>query len=274
MTGPLLVTGGSGYLGEELVRLAPGPVVGVSRSAELGLDVRDGTAVHALFAGLRPRAVIHTAYVQDGPEAWETNVAGSENVAAAAAGVGARMVHLSTDVVFDGTKGAPYDERDPPRPLTGYGRSKAEAEERVSAAHPGALIVRTSLLVGRERPGRQERAILAAASGESGTAFFTDELRSPLLVGDLAAALVELSWRDESGPLHVGGPEPLSRHELARIVAAAHGLDPGRIRAGSLAASGLERPAACVLDSSRARALLAAAPSSVRTLRARQTSQN
>jgi dTDP-4-dehydrorhamnose reductase len=211
--------------------------------------------VTACFESARPRAVIHTAYLQEGPRAWETNVAGSANVARAAAGTGVRLVHVSTDVLFDGEKEGAYTEDDKPTPVTDYGRSKAEAEREVVAAHPSALIVRTSLMVGAE-PGRQERAVLASARGQSDVAFFTDEVRSPVLVQDLAAALVELAGRDESGLLHLGGPETVSRYELACLIARAHGLPSERIRAAQLAGSGVSRPANCALDSSRAYALL------------------
>ena len=84
-----------------------------------------------------PEVVIHTAYRQDGDGAREIVVDGSENVARAATAVGARLVHLSTDVIFDGRKGAPYVEADAPSPCTEYGRAKAEAEERVLGAAPG-----------------------------------------------------------------------------------------------------------------------------------------
>jgi dTDP-4-dehydrorhamnose reductase len=110
--------------------------------------VRDAGAVRSTLARLRPDVVIHTAYRQDGPDAHEITVAGAEHVARAARAAGARLVHLSTDVVFDGRKGAPYVEDDPPSPVTRYGRDKAEAEERVLAAHPDALVVRTSLIYG------------------------------------------------------------------------------------------------------------------------------
>ena len=261
MNGPLLVTGASGYLGRAVLTSSEPPVIATRLSSAEGpgpaldwlrLDVRDQEAVDALIARFGPAAVIHTAYRQQGPDAWDTNVAGSAHVASAAARAGARLVHVSTDVVFDGTASRPYREDDDPNPLGDYGRSKLEAEREVLAAHPAALVVRTSLMVGGAEPGTQEQTVLAAARGESEMAFFEDEWRSPVLVDDLAAALVELSGRTESGVLHVAGPEAVSRYELARTIAAAHGLPRERLRRGRLAGSGLERPARCVLDSSRA----------------------
>src|SRR4051812_30886931 len=127
----LHVTGATGYLGSELVRLQP------DASTER-VEIRDAAAVHVLLDRLRPETVIHTAYRQ---EDASVNVDGSENVARAAASVGARLVHLSSDVVFDGLKGEPYVEEDPLSPVNPYAASKAEAERRVAAAHPDALIV-------------------------------------------------------------------------------------------------------------------------------------
>jgi dTDP-4-dehydrorhamnose reductase len=183
-------------------------------------------------------------------------VDGSAAVAEAAAAIGARMIHISTDLVFDGRKREPYTEDDEPNPLEEYGRSKLDAERRVLDLHPDALVVRTSLLVGRKQPGRHEQAVLEAARGEREMVFFEDEWRSPILVSDLAAALLDLAAMDASGILHVAGAEPVNRYELARMITAAHGLPTDGLRRGSLAESGLERAASCVLDSSRARALL------------------
>jgi dTDP-4-dehydrorhamnose reductase len=233
----LLVTGGSGYLGSELVR----------RSRAVGLtsrdaDVRDRDAVERSLADHRPDAVIHTAYRQTGPGFRDINVEGSANVARTAAACGARLVHVSTDVVFDGLACRPYVEEDAPCPVTDYGRSKADAEGAVRAEHPQALIVRTSLIYGGTEPSKHE---LAARS--PGGVFFTNELRNPVQVGDLAEALLELASLEVAGLLHVGGADGVSRCEFARLIAR---------RDVRCAPAPPTRPLDCRLDSSRAQPLL------------------
>jgi dTDP-4-dehydrorhamnose reductase len=230
----LLVTGATGYLGRELMRRADavGPRI----------EIRDAEIVRAALDSLRPATVIHTAY-----RASEraTTCDGAVNVARAAAAIGARLVHVSTDVVFDGEKGSPYVEEDEPTPITDYGRDKADAERGVLAEHPAALVVRTSLIYGGPQPGPQERM---AADPEA--TFFTDELRCPIQVGDLAAALLELAGTGERGILHVAGAERVSRAELAELLAGAP------VRTATIAESGLRRPRDCALAIDRACGLL------------------
>lgn len=243
----LLVTGGCGYLGRELV--ARGPAHGWTVRATwlnepprgdaewLRVDVRDQAAVMAATDGVD--AVVHTAYRQsDG--AWDVNPVGSEAVARA--GVGRRLIHLSTDIVFRGDRGA-YREDDEPDPVNDYGRSKLEAERRVASLHPGATIVRTSLLYGGDEPGPQERL------ARENRRFFVDELRSPVQVGDLAAAILELLVLDVPGPLHLGGADDVSRFDFAVLL----GAEPAELEPAHTSA---DRAPNVTLDSSRARSLL------------------
>ena len=232
-----LVLGGSGYLGRALVERWG--VVGVSSR---DVDIRDAPAVDALFASVRPPVVVNAAYRQDDRA---TTCDGAVHVAAAAAATGTRLVQLSTDVVFDGEKGGPYTEADEPTPLTDYGRAKADAERGVLAACPAALVVRTSLIYGGDRPGPQERL---AADPEA--VFFSDEVRCPIQIGDLADALIELAATERSGLLHVAGADRLSRAEFAELLA-------GRaVRTATVAGSGLIRPRDCSLAIESARSLL------------------
>ena len=260
----LLVTGGSGFLGSELVRQARDggwEVAATYRSrpveGAVALDVTDESAVDALVARVRPDVVVHTAYVLSGPELHAITAEGPAVVARACERHDARLVQLSTDLVFDGARGG-YTEADPPGPIIAYGQAKAAAERFVAAACPGALVVRTSLLL--DSPlglGPQETRPLAAARGELELGFFGDELRSPVSVRDLAAALLEAGPRRElSGPLHLAGADTVDRYELARLVCLRHGVDPAPLRAALAAGLPDPRPLNCSLDSSRAAALL------------------
>jgi len=238
----LLITGGAGFLGSELRRQAPDALATWHRTRVDGgvqLDIREEDATMRCFVKHGPRVVIHTAYRMGDAD---TIVRGSRNVALAAHRVGARLLHLSTDLVFDGEHGAPYSEDDEPRPVMTYGQAKLEAEQLVALAHPDALIVRTSLLLGPP-DGPQE-----ALAQRDDVQFFTDEIRSPIPVRELAAALLELAELDVTGVLHLAGAEALSRAELA-----------GRLRGGpvrSRPSPREERARNVALDSSRARALL------------------
>jgi dTDP-4-dehydrorhamnose reductase len=257
----LLITGLAGYLGRHVARVATAhgwEVAGTVHTTPaadlewraLPVDVRDAPGVRTAVRAARPDAVVHTAYrMGEDERAWSINVGGARAVAAAAADAGARLVHLSTDVVFgDGER--PWSEENMPGPVTAYGESKLEAER---ACGRDALIVRTSLLYGGERPSPHEVAAIEAADGARDMAFFTDEVRCPIAVGDLADALLELAASDVVGPLHVAGADAVDRLEFARLVAARHGRDPNALRGG---VGGPGRPKRLALDCSRARAIL------------------
>jgi len=233
-TQTILVTGGAGYLGCEVCRLAveAGHDVVATQFRKppphgrpLQVDIREPFDVDV-------DVVVHTAYVQADAD---TIVRGTRNVAAAAGRAGARLIHLSTDLVFDGEH-APYTEADAPRPVSEYGRAKLEAESLVG----DGLIVRTSLLYGK--PGPQE-----ALAARADAVFYEDEIRCPTRVDELAAALLELAAADVTGVLHVAGPDAVSRLELARLL----GADNPR---GAPTPPG--RPRNVALDCSRAMGLL------------------
>jgi dTDP-4-dehydrorhamnose reductase len=290
----MIVTGGSGHLGGWVVHLARGE----SASDEFGswdvtatyltrpvrqpgvdwrqLDVRDQGAVEALIAEVRPWVVVHTAALNpgQGTDFEAVNAGGARHVARAAARVGARLIHVSTDVLFDGEKGN-YVEEDPPSPLTPYGRSKALAEEAVGASGTAAIIVRTSLIYG---PGaearrsalrdatwqqwdRQTRWVIGDLKAGKSVHLFTDERRCPIWAESLAAALLELARWDAprslpGSVLHVAGAQHLSRYAFGLRLARFHGVDPAGITPTLSRDSGLTRPLDCTLDCSRARALL------------------
>lgn len=240
----LLVTGGrTGYLGGHVVRtaLAAGQeAVGVST---VDADLRDRVAVDAMLELHRPDVVVHTAYVQSD---WDATATGAAHVALAAARFGARLVLVSSDVVFSGSAHS-YDETARPDPITSYGAAKAAAETVALTACEDVVVTRTSLILG-DGHSPHERLVHDLAGGASG-ALFNDELRCAVHVEDLAAALVELALGDFRGVLHVGGADPLSRLELGRLVAARDGLDPAVLRGSSRAALGVPGPRELRLDS-------------------------
>jgi len=264
----MLVTGGSGYLGDWVVRAAqqawgvvatyfshPTKAAGATWHR---LDLRDAGAVAALVREVQPDVIVHTAAINPGSgEAFSAvNADGTRYLAQAAAAVGARLVHISTDVVFDGTQGN-YTEADIPHPITAYGRSKAQAEAAVQASGVEAVLVRTSLIYGwKPHLDRQTRWVLDSLHSGTPLRLFTDEVRCPIWVETLAAAAMELAGLDVTGVLHVAGAQALSRYGFGTRLAKAHGVDPSPIIAASSRASDLVRPLDCTLDISRAQALL------------------
>jgi dTDP-4-dehydrorhamnose reductase len=200
------------------------------------LDIRDTRAVAERLEALRPHRVIHTAYRQhDRGVTFD----GAVNVARAAARVHARLVHVSTDVVFSGRLHRPYRETDKLDPITDYGRAKADAERAIADVAPGAAIVRTSLLM----PGPHVRA-----AKDAEYAFYDDEFRCPAAVEDVASALIEVAHLPVVGPLHVAGADAVSRYELACLIAGDAPRATGADAAG--------RPADIRLDISLAKRIL------------------
>ncbi|MFN0092798.1 MAG: SDR family oxidoreductase [Acidimicrobiales bacterium] len=231
----LLVTGATGYLGRALVPLAArrAEVIGASQAGgggRVALDVADRRQVFELLEGLRPAAVIHAAAVNppEGPERRmeAVNVAGSAHVAEAAAAVGARLVHVSTDVIFDG-RAAPYADDASPTPLGEYGRTKAAGEAEVLARCPGAVSVRTSLIYGLRRIDRGTQGFVKTLASMGELVLYRDVLRQPVSVEALSAALLALALdhRQERGTLNVAGRQAISRAAFGRRLLDWWGVD-------------------------------------------------
>jgi dTDP-4-dehydrorhamnose reductase len=278
-----LVLGGSGFLGAHVVgaalRANSGPIVSASREplppGVEGVVVRKVDALHPsavdeLLDELRPaRIVLCTALssIADCAKypglARALNVEFPRGVAERARAIGARLVHVSTDLVF-GAEPPPrggFVEASTPGPLSVYGETKLASERAVLEAWPRALVVRLPLLYGPSHGrgrGASDSLLAAIARGER-PMLFVDEFRTPLDVRDAAAALVELAHGDPRGLLHVAGPVRLSRYELGLDVLRAAGRTPDEARAlvtsGRRADAGLasERPADVALSSAAAR---------------------
>ncbi|MER7498795.1 sugar nucleotide-binding protein [Nonomuraea pusilla] len=250
----ILVVGGSGFLGGELVRqsVADGHLVaatcltrpGTAPGARwLPLDVRDRAAVTGVIGAFRPDAVLNAAFRQ---QDWTATAVGAAHVAVAASGSGARLVHVSSDAVFSG-RAASYAEDSVPDPVSPYGAAKAAAEVAVQVIDPAAVVARTSLIIGDGGSGH-ERLVHALAAGGTPGRLFTDDVRCPVHVRDLAAALLELARSDRSGVHHLAGPDAVSRYELGCLVARRDGLDPARLPTGRRAGSGVPGPIDVRLD--------------------------
>lgn len=248
----MYITGGAGFLGRHLIGTEAARGWEVIAPPSSSLDIRRADAVLDDIREWRPNAVVHLAYRRDDRP---TIVVGSTNVARAAASIGARLVHLSTDVVFAGRSRA-YSETDRPDPVTDYGRWKAQAEIDVVAAHPGAVLVRTSLIYGTERLAPIQIDVADAATGRRPMAFFTDEIRCPVHALDLARVVALLAERpDVTGPLHVAGPDAIDRFSFATRMATWMGHETSRLQRSTIAESSLLRPARIELDTSLAASL-------------------
>jgi dTDP-4-dehydrorhamnose reductase len=272
----LLVTGASGQLGAYLLRdiekhRLPVTAWSGSRTGRLfgvdlqPVDLADSRQVRAAFHFAAPTAVIHAGAIaamadcrKDPERAQQVNTQATALLAELARGAEARLIFVSTDLVFDGEKGW-YREEDSPSPLSAYARTKAAAETAVLEV-PQGVVVRLSLLFGPSIVGRpyffdeQVRALLERRP----LTLFNDEWRTPLSLATAARALLEIAHADYSGLLHLGGPERMSRLEMGLRLAACIGVDASAItavpRSGVPAAE--PRPRDTSLDSSRWRALV------------------
>lgn len=258
------ITGAGGLIGHHLVLAAAkfAPRFHVIPLTHADLELTDFAAVEKKFRADRPQWILHCAALarvadcQAGPAAARrVNVEAAAHLAALAAESG--FLFFSSDLVFDGRKGA-YAESDPPNPLHFYGETKAAAEE-IILRNRRHLVLRAGLNSGASLSGRrsfnEEMAAVWRAGGS--VKLFADEFRCPIPAAVTARAVWELVRAGCSGLYHLAGSERLSRVEIGRVVAARHPDLEARIEVSSLREySGPRRPADVSLDCGKAQAVL------------------
>lgn len=217
----LLITGGSSYLGQHLVPKAIGHYScrytyftrdPLRLPEGIWLDVRNQRAVDDLIREWRPQAIIHTAGSNRSDNMEDVICSGAENITGAAKRVGARLIHISSDVIFDGTQ-APYRESDSPKPIHAYGRAKSLAE-RIVQGHENHVIIRTSLIYGLTLMDLSTEWIISALNKGEQITLFRDQIRNPVWAETLSSACLELCESEFTGIINVAGRQAMSRAEL------------------------------------------------------------
>lgn len=263
----LLITGGSSYLGQHLVPLADAShdtcytyFHNNSHASPQGfqLDLRQETAVHDLVMSWQPDVIIHTAGSNRIADMRAVIEQGTRHIVAAAIAVNARLIHLSTDSIFNGRHDdphpPPYTEETPPSPVNAYGAAKAAAEGIV-AQHHNHVIVRTSLIYGLQQQDHGTQWMAAALRAGKQVTLFTNQRRNPVWVQTLANACLELATHSYRGILNVAGEQVLSRAEFALKLLDFWQIKPRETL--TIGPSSAEQwPLDCELDLGRATAVL------------------
>ncbi|HNP30572.1 MAG TPA: sugar nucleotide-binding protein [Nitrospirales bacterium] len=258
----LLITGGAGFLGNHLLRradqfVAAGTLHHTPSTSLPGVtfhvcDLQNPEEVRILLDRVQPEVIIHTACSEQG-KGIEAILPAAGFLAMQTAERGIRLIHLSTDQIFDGAT-APYTEESPTNPLHAYGKAKVQAEDLIGSLHPQATIVRTSLLYDLRTPDRQTTRLIESAKTGEPFRLFVDELRCPIWVENLADVLLELATKNVHGVLHIGGPERLNRWDLGMGLLQHFGItQTANIQQGTIEESGLVRPKNLTLNSFRAK---------------------
>ncbi len=246
----ICITGGNGLLGSKLLAEARNKYSLVSIDlqesslAQCGKleyiqgDITDREEIIKQISRVHPDCVIHTAAFTnvDGCEkekdkAWEVNVLGAENVALVCRDLKIKMIHISTDYVFDGKNG-PYSETDEPHPIGFYGKTKLESEKRISEIVEDFVIARTMVLYGYFPGVRMNFVTWLIGKLRDGERvnIVTDQYGTPTLADDLARALIVLFEKGGQGLYNTAGSELISRYDFALRVAEIFDLDSSLIK--------------------------------------------
>jgi dTDP-4-dehydrorhamnose reductase len=170
---------------------------------------------------------------RDQDRAHAINAVGPEHIARACARVGAQMVHISTDYVFDGAAARPYEPSDETRPLSVYGQTKLAGERAVLAELPGAVVLRTAWVYTGGNGKDFVAAMRRLAAGDGDVDMVDDQTGSPTYTGDLVSALLEVAdgrVHAPNGIVHAANQGEVTRYQQARAVFEGVGADPDRVR--------------------------------------------
>jgi dTDP-4-dehydrorhamnose reductase len=230
----ILVTGAAGQLGREIVDVASGAGHEVFAASRVELDVTTPGVVREVVLRERPAVIIHAAAwtavdacESDRDRAMLQNGAATRFVVDAARQVGARVMYVSTDYVFDGTKSAPYVETDAPNPQSVYGASKL-AGERALDVNIDA-VVRISWVCGYHG-ANMVKTILRIAAQQETLSFVDDQIGNPTFADDAARMIVRLASEGRAGIWHVTNQGAVSWYEFTREVLRAANLNPERVK--------------------------------------------
>ncbi|MEM0999204.1 MAG: SDR family oxidoreductase [Bacteroidota bacterium] len=250
----ILITGSNGLLGQKLVDRLAGrdavQLVATSLGVNLNpnatgyvyenLDVLDPVAIQAVFEQYQPTEVIHTAAMthvdrceQERDQCRQLNVDSVRYLVDACRRYGAKIIHVSTDFVFDGESG-PYREKDTPNPLSLYGETKLEGERIVIESGIPFAIARTMLVYGVVADMSRSNIVLwarKALANEEHINVVNDQFRSPTLAEDLAEGIILIAMKEKTGLYHISGPRTMSILEMVEEIADFWGYPPEFIHA-------------------------------------------
>ena len=248
ITKTIILTGSNGLLGQKLIdRLSSRTAVELIATARGAnryptqegytyetMDVMDEDRMRELFELYQPTELINCAAMthvdkceQDKEQCWDLNVRAVEKMARVCKEFGVRMIHISTDFIFDGEDG-PYEERDQPNPLSYYGESKLASEKVLAESGADYAIIRTMLVYGVVWDMSRSNIVLwakKALSEEQKINVVNDQFRSPTLAEDLAEGCILVAMKDKTGVFHISGPDTLSIVEMVYAVADHWGLE-------------------------------------------------
>ena len=271
----ILVTGGTGLLGANLIldwqnKFSLSSVqlkgrINFPLEQQANFDIGNKEKLISFVEEIKPDAVVHTAALvnvdfceRHREEAFAVNAIASENIAEACSKVGAKLVYISTDSVFDGTRGN-YSEEDKTNPPNLYAESKLEGEKLVLAKNPNTVIARTSIYGWNAQPKESlsEWIYNSLKTGKK-LNLFKDVYFTPILVNDLGRGLKEMIENDFTGVIHMAGAEKVSKLVFGEMIADVFGFEKENISVGSINDSELmaKRPKDASLNVEKAKKVL------------------